>query len=198
MKYRMVAQNKITRQWRNTILVWLASIYTTGLKKDYLPSAWYQFRLNTGFMSLIMKHLIDEVETEVSTDFMWQAKLGGSNLSEKGTTEVHQQLNVNQVRSCTQTALWEEPALNKQDFFSKCIVKIKLCVEQYTFRQLYSTAQIDLQHPSAAQISIQNCNVHLHILTANSDLRNTSAPHLTLTKSGQLLQNISPPKQTEE
>lgn len=118
MKYRMVAQNKITKEWRNTILVWFASIYATGLKKDYLPSAWYQFRLNTGFMSLITKHLIDEVETEVSTervtmvyisstDFMWQAKLGGSSLSEKGTTEVHQQLNVNQVRSCTQTALWE-------------------------------------------------------------------------------------------
>lgn len=48
--------------------MWLASIYATGLKKDYLPSAWYQFRLNTGFMSLIMKHLIDEVETEVSTE----------------------------------------------------------------------------------------------------------------------------------
>lgn len=68
MKYRVLTQNKITSEWRNTILVGLASIYATVLKKDYLPSAWYLFRLNTSFMSLIRKYLIHEVETEVSTE----------------------------------------------------------------------------------------------------------------------------------
>lgn len=68
MKYRVVTQNKITSKWKNTILVGWASIYATVLKKYYLPSAWYPFRLNTGFMSLIRKYLICEVETEASTE----------------------------------------------------------------------------------------------------------------------------------